>query len=226
MIGIIVAMDEELNEVKRHMTSIKFERKFGNTFFIGRINNKKCVLTKCGIGKVNAGRITQLVIDKYNPTYIINTGVAGGISSRTNIGDIVIGEKLVQYDFDLVAFGRKKAELPEIGVFIESNKELVKMSKLTFKQNKNIQVFSGVIASGDKFVTQKKLSEEIVQDFNADCVEMEGASIAQVCYLDHIPFIVIRSISDSPNDNNKIDFDNFLKIASKNVGLFIKEFLN
>lgn len=226
MVGIIVAMQEELEAIKKYMKNVSAQIKYENQFFMGEIGKTECILTTCGIGKVNAARTTQILIDNYNPSFIINIGVAGGISDRIRIGDIVIGEKLVQYDFDLTAFGREKGEISDlIGKFIYSDKDLLAKAQKQLLKVNTINAIKGTIASGDRFVTQIDLSRDINKQFGADCVEMEGASIAQVCFLDKVPFIVIRSISDSPNENNKIDFDTFLNIATKNVAEFVNDFL-
>ena len=155
--------------------------------------------------------------------YVFNIGVAGGISDKLNIGDIVIGEKLVQHDFDLTAFNHNKGYIPNVGDYVKSDDYLISLA--TSSINKNINVLLGTIASGDIFCTEKWMSEKIHNKFNALCVEMEGASIAQVCFLNHIPFLVIRSISDTPNGNNKITYDEFLKISSANVAEYLKDII-
>lgn len=227
MIGIIAAMSEEMVEIKKHMKNISIEKEFENEFFIGNIGKTECVLTTCGIGKVNAARSTQLLICKYRPEYIINVGVAGGIDNSIKIGDIVIGEKFVQYDFDLTAFGKELGELPNnIGKYIYSDSELLNKAKRILAKLSDQKAVVGTIASGDRFVTETEKSNEINQIFGAACVEMEGASVAHVCFLDKIPFIVIRSISDSINDMNKIDYDKFMPIAATKAAEFIKEFLS
>ena len=226
MVGIVAAIKEELESIKEYMSNIREENEFGNIFYIGKIGNSECVLTLCGVGKVNAARSTQMLIGKYNPDYIINVGVAGGISNRIKIGDIVIAEKLVQYDFDTTAFGDKLGELPGgIGVFLNCDSKLVKKAENVINRLSNLHSIIGTVATGDRFVTETDRSKEINSIFDADCVEMEGASIAQVCYLDKIPFIVIRSISDSINDNNKIDFETFAKSSAENAATFVNEFL-
>lgn len=144
------------------------------------------------------------------------------MKDNLNIGDIVIGEKLVQHDFDVTAFGREKGFIPETGRFFESDASLLEKCKNLEISNQNVSF--GIIASGDIFCTDVNMKEKIREKFNADCVEMEGASIAQVCFLNSIPFIVVRSISDTPNGKNQIDFDEYLKIASKNCAGFVKQF--
>lgn len=216
-IGIIAAMAEEMNEIKNIMTNIKQTQIYNLTFFEGNINNKECILVECGVGKVNAARVTQVLIDKFDIEYIINVGSAGAIAEGIDIGDIVIGEKLVQHDFDITAFGHPKGHISNLGVYIESDKNLIeKFVDLEKKiDDKEYKIKVGTIASGDIFCTEEKMKNKVRNKFMADAIEMEGAAIAQVSYLSNIPFVIIRSISDIPNGNNNITFDEFLKFASK-----------
>lgn len=218
-VGIVLAMKEELNAIKKYL---KKERKmtiFNLDFYEGYINDTNCILVECGIGKVNAARTTQILIDNLKVDTIINIGVAGGIVNELKIGDIVIGNKLVQHDFDITSFGHEKGFISGVGKFIKSDQKLIDLVKNSIPKEKynEINILEGVIASGDIFCTDKLMAEKIHQKFNALCVEMEGASIAQVCYLCNIPFIVLRSISDTPNGNNGIDFDKFLNDSSNIV---------
>ena len=185
------------------------------------------VLVKSGVGKVNAARTTQILIDKLNVKSVINVGSAGALNPFLNIGDIVIADKLIQHDFDITAFDHDKGYITGVGDYIYSNDELVKKLQNTVNkiENKAYKVITGVIASGDIFCTDINMKNKIYSKFNAECVEMEGAAIAQVCYLDKIPFVVLRSISDSPNGNNAIVFDEFVKLASKRCAEILKEFL-
>ena len=156
--------------------------------------------------------------------YIFNVGVAGSIDNSVNICDIVIGNNLVQHDFDLTSFKHEKGYIPNVGKYINCDEYLIRLAKEIEIDN---NVFFGTIASGDIFVTDKKMSEKISSKFNALCVEMEGASIAQVCYLSGIPFLVIRSISDSPNgSDNKLSYDDFLQVSSNTVASFMKKLLD
>lgn len=223
-IGIIFAMDEELDALKKYLNIEKEYTIFDLTFYEGVIGDSLCILVKSGIGKVNAARSTQILIDNMKVDYIFNIGVAGGVDERLTVGDIVIGERLVQHDFNLVAFGRERGEIPDIGKFIESDDYLVKIAEDVFLDNVN--VFSGVIASGDIFCSDVEMSKKINNKFDTLCVEMEGASVAQVCYLSHIPFLIIRSISDVVNGENTIAYEEFLLDSSKKVALFMKEILN
>lgn len=221
MIGIIVAEVEEMVAVKEIMENITSTDIYNLKIYTGAINNKEFLLVRGGVGKVNAARVCQIITDKFDLDLIINVGSAGGLNDNLNIGDIVIGEKLVQHDFNVTAFGREKGFIPETGRFFESDKNLLEKCKNIKIDNQKIIL--GTIASGDIFLTDTTLKRKIKQDFNAYCVEMEGAAIAQVCTLNKVPFLVIRSISDIPNEKNEIDFNEYLKLASKNCAEFIKQ---
>lgn len=219
-VGIIVAEEKELQAVKDIMTNIEELIIYDLKIFKGEINSKKHLIVRSGVGKVNAARTTQILIDKFDIEYIINVGSAGALNENLNIGDIVIGENLVQHDFDVTAFGRDKGYIPDTGKFFKSDNVLVQKSNNI--QLENINIITGTIASGDIFCTEIKMKNKIREKFSCDCVEMEGAAIAQVCYLSNIPFLVIRSISDIPNGNNEIDFNEYLEFASKNCAEFIR----
>lgn len=225
-IGIIAAMNEEMQEIKNIMTDISQKNIYNLKFYLGKIENRDCVLVECGIGKVNAARTTQILIDNFDIGFIVSIGTAGAIDKKINIKDVVIGKKLVQYDFDLTAFGREKGYITDIGKFIESDEKLVNKCLVTMKKmdkDNDFNVYVGTIASADQFCTDRKVADDVHNEFGAMCVEMESAAVAQICKLDDIPFVIIRSISDSPNGNNNIDFDEYLKIASKRAAIFLKE---
>lgn len=220
-IGIIVAEDKELEAIKQCMLDLSEINIYNLVIYKGIINNKTYLLVKCGVGKVNSARTTQILIDKFDIACIINTGSAGSVNSTLNIGDIVVGTKLVQHDFDVTAFGREKGFISDTGKFFESDKNLIEKCKIVKIKNQNI--LFGTIASGDIFCTDINMKNKIRDKFNCDCIEMEGAAIAQVCFLSNIPFIIIRSISDTPNGTNNIDFNTYLEFASKNCAEFIKQ---
>ena len=222
-IGIVFAMKEELDALLSKVELKNSYEIFDLTFYECEFNNMECVLVECGIGKVNAARSTQILIDNMKVECIINIGVAGGVSKELDICDIVVGEKLVQHDFDLTGFDHEKGYIPNVGKYIKSDEYLV---KIAMDNCEGIKVHKGVIASGDIFVTEEKMSDKINTKFDALCVEMEGASIAQVCYLSHVPFLVIRSISDSPKKgNNKMSFDEFLLKSTDIVADYMKRIL-
>lgn len=227
-IGIIAAMNEEMQEIKNIMKNIEEKNIFNLKIFLGIIEDKECVLVECGIGKVNAARTTQILIDNFEIEFIINIGTAASTTDKLNITDVVIGKSLVQHDFDITAFGHEKGYITGVGRYINSDRTLLKrceevMNFIDTDNSYNVHV--GTIASGDLFCTDKKVADNIYKEFGAICVEMESAAVAQICMLDNIPFIIIRSISDTPNGNNNIDFDEYLKIASKRGAHFLKEFV-
>lgn len=227
-VGIIAAMNEEMQQIKNVMNNVVENSIHNLKFFEGKISDKDCVLVECGVGKVNAARTTQIMIDNYNIEYIVNVGTAGAIDNSLNVTDVVIGEKIAQHDFDITAFGHEKGYITGVGKYVYSDQKLVDKCRKVMEsidRNDNFNVKVGAIASGDVFCTSQDLANNISNEFNASCVEMEGAAIGQICSLDNIPFIVIRSISDSPNGNNNIDFDTYLDIASKRGANFLQELL-
>lgn len=220
-IGIICAMKEETEEVL-NLFPLKKEHQFLDIkVYECALDQKSIFVTESGVGKVNAARATQILIDHLDLDCIFNVGVAGSVSKDVKVCDLVIGEKLVQHDFDVTAFNHERGYIPKVGVYVESDKKLVSLASSICKD-----AHKGIIASGDVFCTDKKMSEDIYKTFNALCVEMEGASIAQVCYLSHVPFLVIRSISDSPDGSeNKLTFEEFLEMSSKKVSETIKDII-
>lgn len=227
-IGIIAAMQEEMNEIKKIMNNVQEKNIYELKFYEGTINNKNIVLVESGVGKVNAARTTQVLIDNYKIDAVINVGSAGSANQELQIGDIVIGKTLVQHDFDITAFGHPKGYISNVGERIKSDENLIKSMEQTIEnlQNKEFKIKIGTIASGDIFCTEPKMKEKIRDKFNADAIEMEGAAIAQVCKLDNMPILVIRSISDSPNGNNNITFEQYLETASKRCAEILSQFFN
>jgi len=216
VIGIIGAMEEEILLIKNHINNLVEEEIASIKFYFGEIDNKKVVLTQSGIGKVNSAVTATLLIEKFNVSGIVFTGVAGGVNSDLNIGDIVVSTDLVQHDFDLTSFGRKMGEIPNIkSLSIFADKNLIEIANSSISEI-GLNFVNGRIISGDQFINSKEKIKELRDVFNADAVEMEGASVAQVCYLFNTPFVVIRSISDKADDNSHVDFNEFVKIAADN----------
>lgn len=219
-------MQEELQELLKIINQKQEYEIFELKFYEGTIYNFHLTLVESGVGKVNAARACQILIDNMQVDYIFNIGVAGSITTQANISDIVIGQTLVQHDFDITAFGHEKGYIPKIGPYMKSDDYLVYIAKSLSPQINNHQILIGTIASGDIFCTQPTMSKKINQKFNALCVEMEGASIAQVCTLDHIPFLVIRSISDTlKKENNTLTYEEFLKESSQTIATFMLKLL-
>lgn len=217
MIGIIVAEEKELEEVL-NIVLIKNKRDiFDKTFYIGTINKKEVVIVKSNVGKVNSARGAQMLIDNFDIRIVINIGTSGSVDNNLNIGDVVVADRLYQYDFDVTAFGRKLGEIENIGECIYTDKNILnKISK---------DLIVGGIASGDKFITRMEDKTFIRDKFNVVCIEMEGASIAQVCYLSNTPFLVIRSITDKLDGTSEVDFVKFLEYSSRKVANILKDII-
>ena len=218
MIGIIVAEEKELLAVKEVMNNIKEKNIYEKTFYIGNIAEKQIVLVKSNVGKVNSARVTQILIDNFDIELVINVGTAGSVDNNLEIGDVVVATELVQHDFDVTPFGRKLGEIENVGETIKVDEKLLNLFN-------GLDIKRGIIASGDKFIVNMEEKDNIRNIFNALCIEMEGASIAQVCYLDKMPFLVIRSITDKLDGSSKIDFENFLESSSKNAATILKEII-
>lgn len=223
-IGIIAAMDEEMNAIKKLMTNISEVNHYGKIFLCGIIQNKNVILVKCGVGKVNAASTTQILIDKFNVDSVINVGSAGALNYDLNFGDIVISTGLVQHDFDITCFNHEKGYITDIGKIIPADEYLINIFENAINKI-NINTIKGIIATGDQFYNDPEIKQAIRKEFNAECDEMEGAAVAQVCKICNIPFVVIRSISDKPKNKEKIDFYEYLQMASENCAKILNEAL-
>lgn len=215
-IGIIFAMNEELTALKKYFTIDKITKIYDLTFYEVDFIETRLVLVESGVGKVNAGRTTQILIDNYKPSAIYNIGVAGGVDKSLKVGDVVISTSLVQHDFDITAFDHKKGYIPNVGDVIPVDRILV-MNSIEALEKKRLPYKLGCIASGDIFCTDAKMASKINEKFKALGVEMEGAAIGQVCFLCQVPCLVLRSISDCPDNNNRITYDEFLPDACENI---------
>ncbi|WP_238919162.1 5'-methylthioadenosine/adenosylhomocysteine nucleosidase [Clostridium sp. YIM B02555] len=225
-IGIIAAMAEELEILLNDLALIEKKEKANMTFHKGTLYGKDVVAVVCGIGKVNSAICTQILASEYNVDKVINVGVAGGIGKEIYPGDIVVAENLVQHDMDTTAFGDKMGQIPRLDTFdFKCDKEMVAIAKKACEQISELNSFTGRIASGDQFVANIEKIQWLEKEFGAISCEMEGASIAQVCYLNSIPFVVIRSISDNANNGAHMDYQNFVPIAVKNSTKILKQML-
>ncbi|WP_066889064.1 5'-methylthioadenosine/adenosylhomocysteine nucleosidase [Clostridium nigeriense] len=226
ILGIISAMTEELELLLKDM-DIKEETKKANmTFYRGTLGSKDIIAVVCGIGKVNAAVCSQILISEFNATSIINVGVAGGIGKDIYPGDVVVGTNLVQHDMDTTAFGDPHGQIPRLDTFdFKCNETLVKAALEACEEINEINTFSGRIISGDQFISSVNKIKWFEEEFKAMACEMEGASIAQVCYLNNIPCVVIRSISDNANNGAHMDYEKFIPIAVRNSTIILKNML-
>ena len=221
MIGIIGAMDIEVEKIKAFLTDISTENISGVNFVRGKFGEKCVVVAKCGVGKVFAGLCAEAMILKYAPDLIINVGVAGCLDENLKIGDIVIADSVCQHDMDTTSIGDpigllsgiKKVKLPACERINKALVECLKSSGLNYKE--------GTIASGDLFVAEREKKNWIRDTFDAVACEMEGGSVAQICYINGVDFAVLRAISDEEGG----DYAVFAKKAAENSAMIIKEYV-
>lgn len=211
MIGIIGAMEAEVIQLKNLMTDVTVTSKASMDFYRGFYKGKELVVVRSGIGKVNAGICTQILSDLFQVSLVINTGIAGSLDAKINIGDIVISTDTLQHDVDAVAFGYDYGVIPQMKTSIfEADTKLAKLASQICKEvNPDIQVHHGRIVSGDQFIAGKEKKDWLVQSFQGICTEMEGAAIAQAAYLNQIPFLIVRAISDKADDSASMDYPSF-----------------
>ena len=214
-IGIIGAMEVEVAILKEKMEDVRIIKKASMDFYEGILAGKKVVVVRSGIGKVNAGICAQILADVFSVDAIINTGIAGSLNKNINIGDIVLSTDVVQHDMDATGFGYRKGQSPQMPVFFfNADDNLRRLAAEVCKEvNPDIQVFEGRIASGDQFVCDQDVKNQIVSDFSAYATEMEGAAIGQAAYLNEIPFLVVRAISDKADGSAQMDYSEFEKAA-------------
>ena len=214
-IGIIGAMEVEVAILKEKMEDVRIIKKASMDFYEGILAGKKVVVVRSGIGKVNAGICAQILADVFSVEAIINTGIAGSLNKDINIGDIVLSTDVVQHDMDATGFGYRKGQIPQMPVFYFAADEKLRhlAAEVCREVNPDIQVFEGRIASGDQFVCDQGVKDGIVSEFAAYATEMEGAAIGQAAYLNEIPFLVIRAISDKADGSAQMDYSEFEKKA-------------
>lgn len=229
MIGIICALSIEADGLKNMMTE-KTEESYGKINYTkGIINGTDVVVAECGIGKVNAAMSTQIMIDRFSPSAIVNSGVAGALSPELSVGDIVIATDVVQHDMDTTALGDPLGQIQfndETKIYIPTDEEISKKLTDSCSVLEDTKILPGRIATGDIFVCEKEHRLNTGKTFNAHACEMEGASVGQVCYRNNIPFAILRSISDSIDENTAVDFMEFRVIAADKSIKVIAEFLS
>lgn len=227
MIGIIGAMEEEVSILKEKMTGLEVVEKASMQFNKGQLCGKNVVVVRSGIGKVNAGICTQILVDVFGVDSIINTGVAGSLKNEINIGDIVLSVDALQHDVDATEFGYEPGIIPRMddSVFFADNR-LVDLARTSCqKVNPDINVFTGRVVSGDQFISDKSKKEWIAGKFGGYCTEMEGAAIAQAAYLNHVPFLIIRAISDKADQSANMDYLEFEKQAIIHTVRLLEDFV-
>ncbi len=226
-IGIIGAMEVEVASLKEAMQVTRVVNKAQMEFQEGTLEGCEVVVVRSGIGKVNAAICAQILTDEFGVGAIINTGIAGSLKAEINIGDIVLSTDVLHHDMDATGFGYPLGQIPQMKVFsFVADEKMRKIAKEVCNEvNPEIDVFEGRVVSGDQFVSDKAVKERISSNFGGFCTEMEGVAIAQAAYLNNIPFIIIRAISDKADDSATMDYPTFEKQAVEHSVRLTKGFL-
>ncbi len=221
MIGIIGAMDKEVNDIIALMSEVKKQEVAGMIFHAGILNGCKVVVVRSGIGKVNSAACTQILIDKFDVEKIIDTGIAGGLAEKVNIGDIVISKDAIQHDFDTTIFGDQPGEITNMHIReFPADDELIDIAKKSCDEAVPDVIYHvGRILTGDQFISNDDVKARLREVFDGTCAEMEGAAIAHVAYINRVPFVIIRAISDKAGSDAYIAYDEFQDEA---INRFVK----
>lgn len=224
MTGIIGAMEEEVEQIVEVMQVERVEEKAGMKFYCGSLSGKEAVIVRSGIGKVNAAVCTQILCDDFKVTAVINTGIAGSLDAAIDIGDIVLSSDVLHHDMDATGFGYPPGQIPRMDTLsFKADDALVKTAAdCCRKALSDVGVHIGRIVSGDQFISDKKVKERIIANFGGMCTEMEGAAIAQAAYINDVPFLIVRAISDKADDSAAVDYPAFEAKAIKNSVELIK----
>ncbi len=226
-VGIIGAMDNEIELLKGRMDIQSVETCAGMTFFCGLLCSHPVVLVRCGVGKINAAICAQVLILRFHVESIINTGVAGSLNADIDIGDIVVSTDSVEHDMDVTSLGY------EIGI-IPGNAQSIFRADESLRKNAilsaavaapDIHVFEGRVASGDQFIADSAKKQSIIRNFGAFCCEMEGAAIGQVCVQNDIPYVIIRAISDKADDSGHVSYRDFVEAAARHSASIVLEMI-
>lgn len=227
-IGIIGAMEIEVETLKSHMQITNTLEKASMTFLEGTLNGIPAVIVRSGIGKVNAGMCVQILSDLFHVTHVINTGVAGSLNASIDIGDIVVSKDALYHDVDATGFGYPLGEVPQLGTLsFTADAQMRAQAKASCEiVNPEIKVFEGRIVSGDQFVSNPEVKNNILANFaDSLCTEMEGAAIAHAAWLNHIPFVIIRAISDKADDSAHMDYPAFEKAAAEHSAKLVEHMI-
>ncbi|GGF85404.1 5'-methylthioadenosine/S-adenosylhomocysteine nucleosidase [Paenibacillus albidus] len=223
--GIIGAMDEEIKLLLEGMQEKETTIKAGITYSTGTVFGQPVVLCKSGVGKVNAAVTTQILIDSFGVTQVLFTGVAGALHPELNIGDIVISSRCMQHDMDATALGFARGTIPyqEVSSF-PADPELILQAEKACRELKQTYL-TGIVLSGDQFIASSDTVALLRDQLEGSCAEMEGAAVAQVCFMNNIPYLVIRSMSDKADGSAHVNFAEFTVAASERSHAILERIL-
>lgn len=223
-IGIIGAMELEVAELKSKMELKNVVDKAGMQFHEGVLNGKGVVIVQCGIGKVNAGICVQILADIFAVDAVINTGVAGSLRAEINIGDIVVSTDACEHDMDVSALGYEPGIIPQMETsFFKADRKLAKEAISVCREvNPEINVYEGRVVSGDQFISDGTVKDRLIQQFDGSCAEMEGAAIAHAAFLNKLPYVVLRAISDKADGSAHMDYPEFERAAAAHCAKLVE----
>lgn len=209
-------MELEVEALKEQMDVKNILEKASMKFYEGTLRGKDVVIVQCGIGKVNAGICVQILADLFQVDAVINTGVAGSLRAEINIGDIVVSTDACEHDMDVTALGYKKGIIPQMKEsFFKADRQLVEAAiEVCREVNPDINVYEGRVLSGDQFISGEEIKNKLIDLFDGSCTEMEGAAIAHAAFLNEIPYVVIRAISDKADGSAHMDYPEFERAAA------------
>ncbi|MEK3757594.1 5'-methylthioadenosine/adenosylhomocysteine nucleosidase [Paenibacillus sp. FSL P4-0338] len=225
VLGLIGAMDEEIKLLLEEMENRQTTVKAGITFYAGTVFGKAAVVCKSGVGKVNAAVTTQILLDSFDVEQVLFTGVAGALHPELNIGDIVISSSCIQHDMDVTALGYARGVIPyqETSAF-QADPLLVKLAEEACQELKQKSV-TGIVLSGDQFIASRASVAMLREQLDGACAEMEGAAVAQVCHMNGIPFVVVRSMSDKADGSAHVNYSEFTVTASQHSHAILEHML-
>ncbi len=223
-IGIIGAMELEVAELKSKMELKNVVDKAGMQFHEGVLNRKDVVIVQCGIGKVNAGICVQILADIFAVDAVINTGVAGSLRAEINIGDIVVSADACEHDMDVSALGYEPGIIPQMETsFFKADRKLAEEAISVCREvNPEINVYEGRVVSGDQFISDGTVKDRLIQQFDGSCAEMEGAAIAHAAFLNKLPYVVLRAISDKADGSAHMDYSEFERAAAAHCAKLVE----
>lgn len=209
-------MELEVEALKEQMDVKNIIEKASMKFYEGTLRGKDVVIVQCGIGKVNAGICVQILADLFQVDAVINTGVAGSLRAEINIGDIVVSTDACEHDMDVTALGYKQGIIPQMKEsFFKADRQLVEAAiEVCREVNPDINVYEGRVLSGDQFISGEEIKNKLIDLFDGSCTEMEGAAIAHAAFLNEIPYVVIRAISDKADGSAHMDYPEFERAAA------------
>lgn len=224
VIGIIGAMEVEVTTLRDAMVDKRTTTFAGMDFNEGKLGSRQVVVVRSGVGKVNAALCVQILVDRFGVDAVINTGVAGSLDNSIEIGDIVVSTDALQHDVDATVFGYAPGEIPQLGITAFSAHTALRSAcvEACREVDPDIQVHEGRVVSGDQFVSDGRTKARLAREFKGSCCEMEGAAIAQACWLNDVPFVVIRAISDKADGSEKVLYPVFEKKAAMHCARLVR----